>query len=207
MRRLMQALIRLYPASWRSRYATEFSALLEDITPTARTLLDIVGGAIAMQLRTPSPLKLVVTTGLVGLAVGSLVWLATPNFYRSSATFVVQPEQATDALVAQERRLLTGRQQLHTDGNRIIVQSDSPARVLAHAVTTNLVSKFIDDSMETGACRQCTLKIVAAPTIPQHSLSPSPFIATATGLLAGLAITCLLRINGPQHSPSKRTPS
>ena len=50
MNRLTRALIGLYPAAWRDRYAIEFEALLEDIRPGWTVLADVVKGALVMQL-------------------------------------------------------------------------------------------------------------------------------------------------------------
>jgi hypothetical protein len=38
MKRLVRLAARLYPTWWRRRYAAEFEALLEDVTPTGRLL-------------------------------------------------------------------------------------------------------------------------------------------------------------------------
>jgi hypothetical protein len=51
----MKCLIRLasalYPSSWRRRYGPEFEALLDEVKPGLRQLIDVLKGAIAMQLR------------------------------------------------------------------------------------------------------------------------------------------------------------
>ena len=50
----MSALIRfasrLYPASWRRRYGVEFEALLEDAGRNWRDVLDVLLGALKMQM-------------------------------------------------------------------------------------------------------------------------------------------------------------
>jgi len=69
MKRLTQILMWLYPATWRNRYEVEFEALLEDVEPNWRTMMDISkGGAVAIQLRTllsRSALAFIALTGLV----------------------------------------------------------------------------------------------------------------------------------------------
>ena len=41
MRTLIRWAVRLYPATWRNRYAVEFEALLDDISPCAGDLLNV----------------------------------------------------------------------------------------------------------------------------------------------------------------------
>jgi len=72
---------RLYPSTWRNRYEAEFAALLEDVDPSWRTSLDILKGAIAMQLRTASFGRIVALTGLVGLMFGPGIWFVMPDQY------------------------------------------------------------------------------------------------------------------------------
>src|SRR5690242_3070098 len=52
MRPLIRVAARLYPKAWRTRYGSEFAALLEDIKPGWGGFLDIVKGALAMQVLT-----------------------------------------------------------------------------------------------------------------------------------------------------------
>jgi hypothetical protein len=51
MKTLMRWAARLYPASWRRRYAVELEALLDDVGPGGRDLWDILRGALLMHLR------------------------------------------------------------------------------------------------------------------------------------------------------------
>jgi len=50
MKRAMKLLARLYPSSWRERYGAEFEALLEDTNPSAWDAIDVLWGALKMQL-------------------------------------------------------------------------------------------------------------------------------------------------------------
>jgi hypothetical protein len=51
MRRAIRTLARLYPRAWRSRYGPEFDRLLEDLSPTPRTLVNICGHLASVHLR------------------------------------------------------------------------------------------------------------------------------------------------------------
>lgn len=52
MRTLLRWVARLYPARWRNRYAEEFDALLEDISPTIGDLCDVIGDVLRVRLTT-----------------------------------------------------------------------------------------------------------------------------------------------------------
>jgi uncharacterized protein involved in exopolysaccharide biosynthesis len=89
MKRAIHALILLYPKKWRNRYKNEFDALLEDVSPTWRTLFDVFGGAMKMQLKTGNLWKTVAAFGLVGL-FGAIAFLAvTPARYVSTAVILL----------------------------------------------------------------------------------------------------------------------
>ena len=46
MKTLLRWAVRLYPSAWRSRYAREFDALLDDISPTIRDVWDVFAEAL-----------------------------------------------------------------------------------------------------------------------------------------------------------------
>ena len=51
MRTLIRLAAHLYPKAWRYRYGDEFDALLEDISPSWRDLVNVLGLALAMRGR------------------------------------------------------------------------------------------------------------------------------------------------------------
>lgn len=52
MRTLVRWAARLYPEAWRERYAAEFDALLEDISPSLRDVGDVLWGALRVRVTT-----------------------------------------------------------------------------------------------------------------------------------------------------------
>ena len=77
-------LLRLYPASWRSRYGDEFAALLEERPMGPFDVADVVLGAIDARLHlrgrqaTPEPAKGIAMTLRIGgyaAILGSLLWV------------------------------------------------------------------------------------------------------------------------------------
>jgi hypothetical protein len=60
MRTLVRWAARLYPATWRNRYAAEFDALLEDISPSFGDLCDVLGEVLRVRVTTAIDACLVV---------------------------------------------------------------------------------------------------------------------------------------------------
>lgn len=52
MRTLLRWAARLYPARWRNRYAEEFDALLDDISPSFGDLCDVIGDVLQVRMTT-----------------------------------------------------------------------------------------------------------------------------------------------------------
>lgn len=59
MRTLLRWAARLYPARWRSRYADEFDALLDDISPSFGDVCDVLGDVLRVRMTTPMDAYLV----------------------------------------------------------------------------------------------------------------------------------------------------
>lgn len=98
MKRALNALILLYPKPWRDRYQNEFEALLEDVPPTWRTLLDVLGGALKMQLKLWSPWKLVAACGIAGVIAAAAYTMTIPKRYVSRSILkYVDPAKLTSA--------------------------------------------------------------------------------------------------------------
>ncbi len=85
MKRALNALILLYPKAWRDRYQNEFEAMLEDVPLTWRTVVDVLGGALKMQLKLWSPWKLVAACGVVGVLAAGAYTMTIPRRYISQA--------------------------------------------------------------------------------------------------------------------------
>jgi hypothetical protein len=94
----------LYPASWRRRYGIEFEALLEDTGGEWHDALDVLLGALKMQMTTWNFGKITAAFGLVGaLLCGGLSFIAMPDKYTSDAVLRLtksmlsgDPQPATD---------------------------------------------------------------------------------------------------------------
>jgi hypothetical protein len=95
MRPLLRAAARLYPRAWRARYGEEFDALIDDLTPRWRDVLNIVFGALIVQISRPAALPVAIALG--GAILGAAVSLAMPPVYASSArVLVLMPGRPSD---------------------------------------------------------------------------------------------------------------
>src|SRR5580658_1625095 len=106
MRRALKRLIWMYPKTWRNRYENEFCALLDDVPPTWRTLLDVFGGALKMQMKVWSPWKIVAAFALAGVVSATAFSLIVPDRYVSTAVVKIGD--------GQRRKMATTLQQVES---------------------------------------------------------------------------------------------
>ncbi len=98
MKRLATWTLRLYPAKWRTRYAEEIGALMEDAGADTRTIADLLKGAVTMQFSTWSFAKLAIVLGLGGLLLGTAGSYMIAPIYESKGTLRVEPAATGSAL-------------------------------------------------------------------------------------------------------------
>ena len=93
--RLIRFAVRLYPAVWRRRYGVEFAALLDDANRGWRDVLDVLLGALKMQMTTWSFGKIAVSFSVAGAVLcGALSLFAIPDKYTSDAVLRLQTAQS-----------------------------------------------------------------------------------------------------------------
>jgi hypothetical protein len=88
MKRIVKLLARLYPTSWRDRYAAEFDALVEDRAPSAADAFDVLMGAIKMQMRW-SFVRITLASCLFGLLAALAITFGLPPRYVSQTLIFV----------------------------------------------------------------------------------------------------------------------
>ncbi len=89
MRRLIPLIAGLYPRPWRERYGEEFSALLEDLNPGAGTAVNILEGAIVMQIRTWRYAWMVAISAALATTAFAVMLFTIPNNYVSQGTLLL----------------------------------------------------------------------------------------------------------------------
>lgn len=82
---LLRWAIALYPAAWRARYGAELAGLVEDAGSRPGDVVDLVWGAITMQVSRREVWGWVGGLGLLGLAVGAGFGLSEKGMYIASA--------------------------------------------------------------------------------------------------------------------------
>ncbi len=93
MKRWIAFAAALYPRKWRDEYGEEFVALLDDLEPRWRVFVNVLGGAIRMQITTGTNwLKLAAATAGFGAIVAAGASFAVAPQYVSSAVISVTPQ-------------------------------------------------------------------------------------------------------------------
>src|SRR5580700_10815246 len=113
MRRLIRWAARLYPKPWRERYGVEFETLLADLKPDLRTSLDVVRGAILMQVTRWNYVgRILAVSGTLGALIAFGISLAMPRTYASQALIKIWPGPAPSAVIhhinSMEQIILSG---------------------------------------------------------------------------------------------------
>ena len=107
MKRWINLAARLYPASWRNRYATEFQALIDDVNPGWRELVDVLKGALKMRLTNGATyLKLGAAFALFGTVAAIATSYLVQQTYVSTAELRLIKTDA-DTLARIESRVLS----------------------------------------------------------------------------------------------------
>jgi hypothetical protein len=207
MKRLILMAARLYPAWWRRRYGAEFDALLQEMQPTWREVVDVFRGALIMHVKN---LALVpVLCGVAGVIAGGIVALRTPGLFASSATLrLAAGEDAQGArrerLAAEELRAVLDRAVDEADGAtaltlltlrnvdaassvvRVTYMDPDPGRAqhVARAVSEALAAKDVG--------RGVSSELLVAADRPQAPITPEYATHAASGGGIGLTVGTLV---------------
>jgi hypothetical protein len=100
MKRAMKLLARMYPSSWRERYGAEFDALLEDAKPSAWDAIDLLWGALKMQLTTWPPARMIVGFSILGALASVAISFALPVQYVARERVLVTPADESASVAA-----------------------------------------------------------------------------------------------------------
>jgi hypothetical protein len=199
MNRLFRLAVRLYPSSWRQRYAREFEALLEDVQPGWRELIDVISGALTMQIKTLGAIP--VLCALAGAIVGGIVALRTPEVFASSATIGLKARDMAnrESATVQELRVSLEKALGASSGTReatsVTLHRDDSAQITllkltyldrdpaqAQRVAEQLIAAIATQNSE----RAGSIEVLDAPDLPRSPIRPDYPITVASGGGAGL---------------------
>ena len=217
MKHLLRLTLQLYPPWWRRRYSTEFEALLDDINPGWRTLLNVINGAITMHIRTI--LTIPVVCALAGVLVGGVMATRTPTLYASSATIWLdaaevtgsQPKRAQEFRVPLKNALgnagvVPGATTvtLHSDSDRTTIRLTYSDRdpMLAQRGAERLVAAIATRGGELAK----STEVLDPPSLPATPVAPDYLMMAAGGGAVGLVAGGLVGLlfswrRPPVHSP------
>lgn len=110
MRAMIQFFARLYPARWRKRYGAEFDALLEDASPSPKQALNVLMGAIEMQVTSWSFDRITLVCALAGVALAATASLVLPSHdvYESHVVIAIVPGDTKFVRDNMEQIILSG---------------------------------------------------------------------------------------------------
>lgn len=213
MKRALNAVISLYPKTWRDRYESEFQALLDDVAPTWGTFFNVLGGAMKMQFKTGKSWKIVAACALVGVIAGAIagaaIAFAMPERFASAAVLRYDsPSAAMNQLLASatsDARLRdmvqrlqihpgeagaerTVREHLHIEhagnGPAIMIRFDDRNRYVAQKVVADVVSLVIEQAVSNRS-EVKLVELLDPASLPLHPFSPKREMVAGAGLFVG----------------------
>jgi hypothetical protein len=98
MKRLIRFVAKIYPRAWRNRYGEEFDALLDDTHANGRTALNVLTGAVGMQIQRLTKVALTALTAAV--AIFAACWWAGQRTYISPGTHQIFHEDSNVGAMA-----------------------------------------------------------------------------------------------------------
>jgi hypothetical protein len=191
VRALIRAAARLYPARWRARYAREFDALLEELEPNWLGLLNVVYGALTMQIKRVGAVAAL--CAVIGAVVAGVASLRMPETYASSATLRLPSTDEAFLQHAQQANLAEPPELKKRAAVYIEVPVDAKTR------STMLTVRFAD--RDPDKARQVTERllgnVLTANGIPSGSIrtaltGPNRPVVAGTGGTVGLVLGTLL---------------
>ncbi len=101
MKKLIRRLARLYPHGWRARYGKEFDALLEDTKLNWLDALNVIAGALQMQVKTCNARNIVLAAAATGAILGFAISSAMPprKFTLTSVIKIIGNKENVDHLI------------------------------------------------------------------------------------------------------------
>ena len=188
MNRLCRLAVRLYPSWWRQRYETEFEALLDEMKPGWRDILN-VGGIVAMR---------------------------TPEVFASSATILLKRDGANLSAVTpqelhvsldkalgaangkKEATLVTMRRWESAQTTLKLTYLDrNPGQ--AQRVAEQLIAAIATPNREG----TISTEVLAAPDLPTSPIKPDYPMNVATGGGVGLVAGCVVLLLGWRRRPAR----
>jgi uncharacterized protein involved in exopolysaccharide biosynthesis len=182
--RLLHLAARLYPASWRRRYGTEFAALLADAGPRRRDVFDVFLGAIKMRISMWSLPNITLACGLAGLVLATGTAFRMPNQYVSRALLRITPRTVPeekdlparrddpDAQSRQQFAPIIARALSRQSLGEIIQQSD------LNLYPNERARQPLEDVIENMKARDIQIEFLRKPSAAAFNSSATAFVVS-----------------------------
>ena len=214
MNRLCRLAVRLYPSWWRQRYETEFEALLDEMKPGWREILNVIHGALTMQIQTLGTIPVV--CALAGAIVGGIIAMRTPEVFASSATILLKRDVANVSPVTpqelhvsldkalgaangkKEATLVTMRRWESAQTTLKLTYLDrnpGQAQRVAEQLTAAIATPNREGTIST--------EVLAAPGLPTSPIKPDYPMNVASGGGVGLVAGCVVLLLGWRRRPAR----
>jgi hypothetical protein len=226
MRRLIRFATCLYPAAWRKRYAREFDALLDEVNPRAADLLNVLGGALKMQLTQGGFWKFAAGFALAGaLAGGAWGWFGMPDKYQFTGVLSMPPAssqvESNVRLHELQERLLARTSMKEVIEKQNLYEGERSREPLEDVIekmrvadirirplpsgTFSIDFVYPDRSKAESTVKDLVARMQSAGGLRFLELSGIPVVPNrfliacfglGAGLLIGVAIACMMRMRG-----------
>jgi hypothetical protein len=202
MKRLLLFAARLYPFAWRRRYGNEFEALLEDVSPGWREVLDVFAGALTMQIKAVGALP--VFGAVTGALAGMVIAMSTPQLFASSATFLLASPTAANRGAAVAKDVEAALQGVVGDSTAMkqatsvhLEGEGATTLVLSYQSADPQEAKRVADSLAAAIAEHggtTTFKLLEAPSLATNPVSDDRGILAASGGGVGLLAGAIIRL-------------
>jgi hypothetical protein len=105
-RRPAQALLRLYPKTWRNRYGEELAALMADAPQSWQMTWDVLKGALKMQLKSHRASRILLACLAAGTLLGWISSLAVAPKWEAETVILIAPEDSSVDLNLATQKLM-----------------------------------------------------------------------------------------------------
>jgi hypothetical protein len=200
----MHLAARLYPRRWRARYGAELHALIDDVAPEWREVLDLVCGGLLMRIRTANPAAMAAILGMTGAVLAGAGALAAPARFESRGMMTATAMGGADMGRLQS---VLGRaaESAFAPGEmpraRIaVIRTADPTEIeigyvdadprRAREMTERLMTRAIEANLDLAATRSSglRLRIVTRPDLPRSPSRPYLVWLIAAGFGGGAVL-------------------
>jgi len=158
----MDWVARLYPARWRQRYGAEFGALLEESGGGWSATVDILKGALAMQMRSWTVWQFVAGCAMTGAVVAGVASWMAPKQYVSTAVLRVDADAPA------------GREWLGRTSQEVFSRTELMKLIVSHGLyNTGRAKRPVEDIIQDMRAHITTSLVANHPSVFKVSFTGS----------------------------------